>query len=76
IKIELDPDYQKETLPAISAEDNLPDQENIRQLTNHLAKKIKDNIGITMKVEIKPGNSIPRSEGGKLSRVVDLRSGK
>ena len=76
IKIELDPDYQKETLPAISAEDNLSNQENIRQLTNHLAKKIKDNIGITMKVEIKPGNSIPRSEGGKLSRVVDLRKGK
>jgi phenylacetate-CoA ligase len=73
IKIELDADFQSKVFPGLSTEDQLPDHDKVRELTNLLGKKIKDNIGISVKVEIKPGNSIPRSEGGKLSRVVDLR---
>ena len=38
-----------------------------------LSHKIKDTIGLSMEVELKPGQSIPRSQGGKLSRIVDLR---
>ena len=36
-------------------------------------KKIKDNIGISTKIEIVEPGHIPRSAGGKLSRIVDLR---
>lgn len=42
-------------------------------LRNKLESKIKDNIGITMKVTIQNYGTVPRSEGGKLSRVKDLR---
>lgn len=39
----------------------------------HFRKKIKDDIGLSMKVTLKTPGSIPRSDGGKLSRIVDLR---
>lgn len=38
-----------------------------------LQKKIKDTIGLTMQVELMAPGSIPRSEGGKLNRIIDLR---
>jgi phenylacetate-CoA ligase len=42
-------------------------------LSNQLKLKIKGSIGISMGVDIKPPNSIPRSQGGKLSRILDKR---
>ena len=47
--------------------------ERISSLKGALSQKIKDSIGLSMKVEIKPFDTIPRSAGGKLSRIVDLR---
>jgi phenylacetate-CoA ligase len=42
-------------------------------LAKHLQKKIKNNIGISSKVAIVDHQQIPRSEGGKLKRIVDKR---
>lgn len=42
-------------------------------LKSHLMQKIRNNIGLQMDVELVPQGSIPRSEGGKLSRILDLR---
>ena len=42
-------------------------------ISKNLVHKIKDNIGLSMAVEIMPPNSIPRSQGGKLSRILDKR---
>jgi phenylacetate-CoA ligase len=44
-----------------------------RELSGQFRKKIKDNVGITCRVEVCAPGSVPRSEGGKLQRVVDLR---
>ncbi|MCB0561252.1 MAG: AMP-binding protein [Lewinellaceae bacterium] len=52
----------------------LPDA--LRNLHGALAKKIKDSIGLTMAISLVEPGSIPRSEGGKLNRVVDLRKSK
>ncbi|PHI21289.1 phenylacetate--CoA ligase [Lewinellaceae bacterium SD302] len=38
-----------------------------------LKHKIKNSIGISMDIELKEPMTIPRSQGGKLSRIVDLR---
>jgi phenylacetate-CoA ligase len=38
-----------------------------------LLKKIKDDTGLSMRVELLQPGAIPRSEGGKLNRVVDER---
>jgi phenylacetate-CoA ligase len=43
------------------------------EIKGFFSKKIKENIGISMQVEIVEMGEIPRSEGGKLSRIVDLR---
>ena len=43
------------------------------ELTESFVRKIKDNIGISMKVELLKKGEIPMSQGGKLSRIVDLR---
>jgi phenylacetate-CoA ligase len=44
----------------------------VRQRTSEL---IKESIGSTMKVRLVGPGSVPRSDGGKLSRVVDRRPG-
>jgi phenylacetate-CoA ligase len=43
---------------------------SVREGVSHL---IRETIGCTMKVTLVPPGALPRSEGGKLSRVVDLR---
>jgi len=42
-------------------------------LKNHFIRKIKDNIGVSMDIELLKKGEIPMSEGGKLSRIVDRR---
>ena len=54
-------------------DENFSENILIKNLTNDLNKKIKDNIGLSMNVVIAEHGQIPRSEGGKLSRVKDLR---
>lgn len=44
-----------------------------QDLRNRLVQKIKNTIGITMQVVLENFGAIPRSAGGKLSRVVDER---
>lgn len=51
---------------SISREDN-------KSLSSVLISSIKDNIGLSMAVEIKEPNTIPRSQGGKLNRILDHR---
>ncbi len=41
---------------------------------SNLIQKIKNTIGLTMEVSLKNPGSIPRSQGGKLSRIVDKRA--
>jgi phenylacetate-CoA ligase len=47
--------------------------EHLRALRNSAAGTIKDALGCTMAVTLMPPGSVPRSEGGKLARVVDRR---
>jgi phenylacetate-CoA ligase len=45
----------------------------VQTVQKAIHKKIKDDIGLTMKIFIMAPESIARSEGGKLKRIVDLR---
>jgi len=45
----------------------------VAQLRGRVSGLIKDTIGCTMKVTIVAPGTVPRSEGGKLSRVLDTR---
>ncbi len=42
-------------------------------LAEQLKAKLKDSIGISMQVALEAPGAIPRSEGGKLNRIVDKR---
>lgn len=53
--------------------DNVLGHDKIVDALNHLKKKIKDSIGLSMKVTIAAPGAIPRSEGGKLNRIADRR---
>lgn len=54
-----------ETLQAIERDN--------QELIKNIGKRIKNSIGLTMAIELKAPNSIPRSQGGKLSRILDKR---
>lgn len=46
---------------------------NNTELADQLKQTIKNSIGLSMKVTLENPGKIPRSEGGKLGRVVDKR---
>lgn len=46
---------------------------NNESLIKKFSKKIKDNIGLSMKINLQAIGTIPRSEGGKLNRILDKR---
>jgi phenylacetate-CoA ligase len=52
---------------AIEADDAL------RALRERVSSLVKDSIGCTMKVSLVAPGTLPRSEGGKLARVIDTR---
>lgn len=77
---ELSPSYQlivdrKGTMDTVKVEvemsSSLQDSDN--RIAKTLQHKIKDIIGLTMDIELKEPQSIPRSQGGKLNRIKDLR---
>ena len=53
--------------------ENIENDEEIKNLKHALGKKIKDNIGLTMRITLVGQNRIPQSDGGKLNRITDLR---
>lgn len=63
----------QETYRRIGSPDPLQVSTVLVGLGERFAKKIKDNIGISVRVTICAPGTIPFSEGGKLNRVVDLR---
>jgi phenylacetate-CoA ligase len=44
-----------------------------RDLSERVARLIRDTVGCTMTVTLLPPGEAPRSDGGKIQRVLDLR---
>lgn len=77
---ELSPNYRliverERTMDTVKVEVEKTSQSQVADeaLSKLLISSIKDNIGLTMAVEIKEPNTIPRSQGGKLNRILDNR---
>lgn len=45
----------------------------VRSLRERASRRIKETVGISLKLTLLPPGEAPRSEGGKLRRVLDLR---
>ncbi|MFS4494747.1 phenylacetate--CoA ligase family protein [Maribacter sp. 2308TA10-17] len=74
VKVELSQNYGKsQNVNGVLTSEMVNENEKLSFLSKRLGKKIKDNIGISMNVTLMAHNQIPKSEGGKLSRIVDLR---
>ena len=73
VKVELNPAiYQAFAITDLSAE-AIKGHDKLGLLHRTLQKKIKDNVGLTMHIEFTAPGAIPRSEGGKLNRIIDQR---
>lgn len=46
---------------------------NMRELCATIQRAIKGSLGLTVQVSLAAPGTIPRSEGGKLKRTLDLR---
>ncbi len=70
VKIEL----AQEIFDALSGTtDNVLGHDTVTGAQKQLQHRIKAEIGLSMKVSIKAPQTIDRSEGGKLNRILDLR---
>ena len=75
VKVELSEKFSKaQTSNGVLTKEMISSNESLLLLTNKLANKIKNNIGITMQVSLQSYDKTPRSQGGKLNRILDLRN--
>ncbi|MDR3682061.1 MAG: AMP-binding protein [Flavipsychrobacter sp.] len=57
----------------IAEKDHFEQHDRVVALRGFFSKKIKDVIGLSMRVKLVLPYDIPRSEGGKLNRITDKR---
>ncbi|UOQ74557.1 phenylacetate--CoA ligase family protein [Hymenobacter cellulosilyticus] len=74
VSVEISPELMRSLELSTVSTAALEQHECLRTLQGSLAKKIKDNIGLSMQVQLLGFGELPRSEGGKLSKVRDLRN--
>lgn len=53
--------------------DQIDGNEAFNRLVGRFQKKIRDNIGLGMAVKLYQMGDLPKSDGGKLNRIIDLR---
>ncbi|PJJ59130.1 phenylacetate-CoA ligase [Hymenobacter chitinivorans DSM 11115] len=73
VSVEISEELMRRLELAAVTEAAVEQHECLRTLQGTLVKKIKDNIGLSMKVHLRGFGQLPRSEGGKMSKVQDLR---
>ncbi len=77
-EVEVNIEINHELFEGLKRETSQSDEEvlqhdKIQYAHKGLGKKIKDDIGLSMKIHLACPGTIPRSEGGKLNRILDLR---
>ncbi len=73
LKVEVSEAFFREIGEKALSEEVIAADRRLHALREAIARKIKENIGVSMKVTLLPPGEAPRSEGGKLRRVLDLR---
>ena len=73
VMVELDSELSKDLQLVALDNEIVKNHDRLGVVHRSIQKKIKDNIGLTMKVHFLMPGAIPRSEGGKLNRIVDTR---
>ncbi len=73
LRVEVSEAVYNEVGRKVLSEEVIEGDHRLRALREGIAHKIKDTIGVSMKVTLLAPGEAPRSEGGKLRRVLDLR---
>ncbi|RIH86368.1 phenylacetate--CoA ligase family protein [Calidithermus roseus] len=74
LKLEVAEPFFREVGAQMLSDEIIEADHRLSALRDKVAHKIKDNIGVSVKVTLLSPGSAPRSEGGKLKRVADLRN--
>lgn len=77
-EVEVNIELNNDLFEALKKENSLDDNsvllhDKIQYAHKGLGKKIKEDIGLSMKINLAFPGTIPKSEGGKLNRILDLR---
>jgi phenylacetate-CoA ligase len=70
VEVEVSESFLREAGSESLAEEH----EHVRALRSRAERRLRETVGCTLGVLLKAPGSVPRSEGGKLQRVVDRRS--
>jgi phenylacetate-CoA ligase len=73
LKVEVSEDFFREIGEKALSDEVIEADHRLHALREKVAHKIKDTIGVSMRVTLLAPGQAPRSEGGKLRRVLDLR---
>lgn len=73
LKVEVSEDFFREIGEKALSDEVIEADHRLHALRDKVAHKIKDTIGVSMRVTLLAPGQAPRSEGGKLRRVLDLR---
>jgi phenylacetate-CoA ligase len=73
LKVEVSEEFFREIGEKALSDEVIEADHRLRALKEKVAHKIKDTIGVSMRVTLLAPGQAPRSEGGKLRRVLDLR---
>ena len=74
VKVELTEQVFREIAEEAITDDVIEANQQIQSLRHSIQQAIRGTLGLNMKVTLVPPGTIPRSEGGKLRRSVDLRN--
>lgn len=73
LKLEVSEPFFREIGQQLLSDEVIEADHRLAHLREKVTRKIKDNVGISVKVSLINPGTAPRSEGGKLKRVADLR---
>ena len=74
LRLELSQDAFYRLGQEVLSEELLETDQYLQNLRNKVQHKVKDTVGVTVKVNLLAPGSAPRSAGGKLRRIVDERN--
>lgn len=73
VQAEVGEGFWRESSVATLSADQVESDERLRTLHGRISRLIRDTVGVSMRVTLLAPGQAPRSEGGKLNRVVDRR---
>src|SRR5690606_27294496 len=73
VKVEVTEALFREVGQDVLSSEVLEADQRLRALRESIQRKIRNTIGLRLNVTLMAPGTVPRSEGGKLRRVLDLR---